>query len=145
MSEALESAEHGIFGALQWLKLGIETAGAVWLAVGAVFALLGLVRAHLRGQTASFLPIRLTFSRYLSLALEFQLAADILSTAIAPTWAELGKLGVTATIRTALNYFLSREIHDGREEQAREESAQPDRTGRADETQAQRLASPGVR
>ena len=55
-------------------------------------------------------PIRLTLARYLSLALEFQLAADILSTAISPSWDEIGKLAAIAVIRTGLNYFLAMEI-----------------------------------
>lgn len=46
----------------------------------------------------------------LSLALEFLLASDILRTAVAPTWNELAKLGTIVVIRTALNYFLEREI-----------------------------------
>jgi uncharacterized membrane protein len=41
-----------------------------------------------------------------------QLAADVLSTAIAPSWDQIGKLGAIAVIRTALNYFLRREMHD---------------------------------
>jgi uncharacterized membrane protein len=106
--------------AIQWLRVALETVGAVWIAVGAVYALVQLVLAHLRGHTASFTPIRLMFSRYLSLALEFQLASDILSTALDPNWQELGKLGAIAAIRTALNFLLSREIHEYRE---REESA----------------------
>ena len=57
-------------------------------------------------------PIRLAFARYLTLALELQLAADILSTSIAPTWDRIGKLAAIAVIRTALNYFLSRELND---------------------------------
>src|SRR5262245_60192864 len=101
--------------AIQWLRVALETVGAAWIAVGSVYALVQLVAAHLRGQTASFTPIRLMFSRYLSLALEFQLASDILSTALDPTWQELGKLGAIAAIRTALNYFLSREIREYRE------------------------------
>jgi uncharacterized membrane protein len=63
-------------------------------------------------QTASFTPIRLAFSRYLSLALEFQLASDILTTALKPSWQDLGRLAAIAAIRTALNYFLSREIRE---------------------------------
>ena len=50
--------------------------------------------------------------RYLSLALEFQLASDILSTSISPTWDEIGKLAATAVIRTGLNFFLSRGIQE---------------------------------
>jgi uncharacterized membrane protein len=38
------------------------------------------------------------------------LAADILRTAIAPTWEEIGKLAAIAALRTLLNYFLEREI-----------------------------------
>jgi uncharacterized membrane protein len=54
--------------------------------------------------------VRLQLGRWLSLALEFELAADILRTAIAPTWEEIGKLAAIAALRTLLNYFLEREI-----------------------------------
>ena len=50
------------------------------------------------------------FAHYLALALEFQLAADILSTAVAPSWDRIGKLAAIAVIRTVLNYFLTREM-----------------------------------
>lgn len=56
--------------------------------------------------------IRLTLARYLALALEFQLGADIISTAVAPTWEEIGKLGAIAVIRTGLNFFLSQELKE---------------------------------
>jgi uncharacterized membrane protein len=54
--------------------------------------------------------IRLRLGRWLALALEFLLAADILRTAVAPTWSEIGQLAAIAAIRTALNYFLQQEI-----------------------------------
>ncbi|GHO47845.1 DUF1622 domain-containing protein [Ktedonospora formicarum] len=54
--------------------------------------------------------IRLRLGRWLALALEFELGADILRTAIAPTWNEIGQLAAIATIRTLLNYFLQKEI-----------------------------------
>jgi hypothetical protein len=38
------------------------------------------------------------------------LAAEILSTSVTPTWDRIGKLAAIAVIRTALNYFLSKEI-----------------------------------
>ena len=80
--------------------------------LGFVLATVQLIRVHLRRETGSFTPIRLTFSRYLSLAFEFQLASDILSTAVAPSWDEIDKLGATAVIRTALKYFLGREMRE---------------------------------
>ena len=112
MAGAFESAEALLAPAVQWLRLAIEAVGALWVAIGFAYALAQVTSAHLRGLTASFTAARLTFSRYLSLALEFQLASDILSTSIAPSWTELGKLGATAVIRTALNYFLSREMRE---------------------------------
>jgi len=45
-------------------------------------------------------------------ALEFQLASDILKTAIAPTYENLIQLGAIAVIRTFLNYFLSKELKE---------------------------------
>ncbi|HZJ12018.1 MAG TPA: DUF1622 domain-containing protein [Methyloceanibacter sp.] len=54
--------------------------------------------------------IWLKFATWILLALEFALAADILRTAVAPTWEDIGKLAVIATIRTMLNYFLAKDI-----------------------------------
>jgi uncharacterized membrane protein len=53
---------------------------------------------------------RLRLARSLALALEFLLAADIMRTAVAPTWHEIGQLAAIAALRTALNFFIQREI-----------------------------------
>jgi hypothetical protein len=47
---------------------------------------------------------------WILLALEFALAADLVRTAVAPTWDDISKLAVIATIRTMLNYFLAKDI-----------------------------------
>ena len=54
--------------------------------------------------------IWLKFATWILLALEFALAADILRTAVAPTWDDITKLAVIAAIRTMLNYFLAKDI-----------------------------------
>ncbi len=107
--------EETIIWIVQWLKLGIETIGATLIAVGVVVAGVKLLRQFAAGDAAEFTSIRLTLARYLALALEFQLGADILSTAIAPSWQQIGKLGAIAVIRTGLNYFLSQEMESERE------------------------------
>lgn len=56
------------------------------------------------------LEIRLSLGKALALALEFLLAADIVRTAVAPTWNDIGKLAAIAVLRTLLNYFLDREL-----------------------------------
>src|SRR5690349_18213503 len=63
--------------------------------------------------------IRIQFGSSLTVALELLLAADILATAIAPTWDDIGKLAAIATLRTALNYFLERELRTSEEDPAK--------------------------
>ena len=48
--------------------------------------------------------------RWLVAGLTFQLAADILETAITTSWDEVARLGAIAAIRTFLNDFLERDI-----------------------------------
>lgn len=111
-----ESAvESTIINAVQWLRLVVETTGAVIIALGVVTAGYQFVRALVPPRLETFNGVRLTLARFLALALEFQLGADILSTAIAPSWDQIGKLGAIAVIRTALNYFLMREMREERE------------------------------
>ncbi len=90
----------------------VEIAGAVIIFVGAVLAFGHFVYRGVtqRQKSEMFVPIRLSLGRFLTLGLEFQLASDVLRTAIAPSFEELGQLAAVATIRTVLNYFLSREI-----------------------------------
>ena len=44
--------------------------------------------------------IWIRFATWILLALEFALAADLVRTAVAPTWDDIAKLAVIATIRT---------------------------------------------
>jgi uncharacterized membrane protein len=110
--------ESGVEGSVvvvvQWLKLIIETTGALIIGLGVVHAAYLLARTLAPPRAESFTGVRLTLARYLALALEFQLGADILTTAVAPTWDQIGKLGAIAVIRTALNFFLIREMRDER-------------------------------
>jgi uncharacterized membrane protein len=115
MNELHVHAEEWVQLAVQWLRLGVEALGALIVGLGVVLAGWLFARALLTRRTADFNAIRLTLARYLAVALEFQLGADILSTAVAPSWDEIGKLGAVAVIRTTLNYFLGKEI---KEEQA---------------------------
>lgn len=69
--------------------------------------------------------IRIQFGSSLTIALELLLAADVLTTAIAPTWDDIGKLAAIATLRTALNYFLERELKQSKNG---ESHSQPERS-----------------
>lgn len=114
-----EHSELFVIAAVNWLRLGVESVGALVIDIGILVALAGFLRGFLQRDTASFISVRLTFARYLALGLEFQLAADILSTAVAPSWDQIGKLAAIAVIRTGLNYFLTRELREMHEGQPR--------------------------
>ena len=95
----------------------VEACAAAVIIIGAVWAFARFAWVGVRQRTTqAFVPVRLTLGRYLVLGLEFQLASDVLRTAVAPSWQDLGKLAAVATIRTALNYFLEKEIESERRE-----------------------------
>ncbi|GAA4341855.1 DUF1622 domain-containing protein [Flaviaesturariibacter amylovorans] len=101
-------------------------AGAVEILAALVIAV-ALLKFLLRYGRHLFHPnegmtnqaIRIHFGSALTLALELLLAADILATAIAPTWDDIGKLAAIAVLRTALNYFLERELKQGGQDGAK--------------------------
>ena len=101
----------------------VEAAGAAVIFVGALVGVVKFVAALPKRNPEEFVPVRLSLGRYLALGLEFRLASDVLRTAIAPSFQELGKLGAVAAIRTALNFFLAREIHEEREQVAEEDES----------------------
>jgi uncharacterized membrane protein len=107
-----QDMETQVQAAVEWLRLAVETLGALVIAAGVLVAVVGLVRSAVKGGQRNFTPVRSSFARYLTLALELQLAADILSTSIAPTWDRIGKLAAIVVIRTALNYFLILEMRE---------------------------------
>lgn len=97
---------------IEYLARGVEFAAAVLIGLAAIEA---TVKSVVLFFTRSAPPeakneVRLTLGRWLAVGLEFELAADILNTAVTPTWNDIEKLAAIATLRTALNYFLEREI-----------------------------------
>jgi uncharacterized membrane protein len=121
--EILEQIEVVATQSVLWLKLAVELVGAVVIGVGCVATVLVLVRRRGDGP-AAYAGVRLLLARYLALGLEFQLAADILATAVDPSWEEIGKLAAIAAIRTLLNFFLGREMKEERAEE-QEERTEP--------------------
>ncbi|MFV2103262.1 DUF1622 domain-containing protein [Micromonospora sp. LOL_024] len=102
-----------------------ELVGVVVIVAGVAWAALRFVVDGLRHRDAAvFTRIRLSLGRFLVLGLEFQLAADILRTALSPTFAQIGQLAGIAAIRTVLNYVLGREIA-----QEQRQIGEPERAG----------------
>jgi uncharacterized membrane protein len=95
------------------IALAAELMCVLCVAIGAATALVRVVLTLVRGQSTDSAVRRgifVGFAGWIILALEFALGADIVRTAIAPTWDQIGQLAAIAAIRTALNYFLEKEV-----------------------------------
>ena len=103
------------------VALFVEAVAAIVITIGAVQAIISLLNPAGKDPTKPFRRkkmIWLRFGIWLLLGLEFELAADIVRTAISPSWTEIGQLGAIAVIRTFLNYFLERDVERYGEEQS---------------------------
>ena len=103
------------------VKLVANYAAILSEAIAVLFIIFGIVGAiFLYVKKAPFLSTdyrvmtksRIHLGHSLSIALEFLIGADILKTAITPTWQDIGQLGAIVGIRTVLNYFLTQELKD---------------------------------
>ena len=110
--------EEYLVTAVGYLRLVVEAIGAAVVGFGVLATTFRYVLTLVGLRRYTNNEIRLYLARYLALGLEFQLGADILATAVAPTLDEVILLGAIAAIRTALNFFLSQEIERERREAA---------------------------
>jgi uncharacterized membrane protein len=110
---------------VDWLELLANFISVLIIAAGIIVASYKVLQTFRKPDLKHYNQARLAFSRYLVLALEFQLAADIVRTAAKPSWADLGILAVVATIRTFLNFFLQKEMKE--EEREVEQASEPAR------------------
>jgi uncharacterized membrane protein len=102
-----------------YLAAFVEAAAALIIAYGAIestIRFLGLAVSR-KNMQFSKEDLRLNLGQWLTLALEFELAADILRTGVAPSWNDIGQLAAIIVIRTALNFFLQKEIARAEERQ----------------------------
>jgi uncharacterized membrane protein len=125
----------------EWLKSFLEAliflanvAGGLVVGVATLRGLLvyALDLIRLRGEEVPKEKIRLSLGRALALALEFQLGADILSTALNPSPTDIGVLAAIAILRTALNFFLQRELREEARRDAERARMEAERSERQD-------------
>lgn len=110
--------ERAIEAAARMME-GIAALVLTWGAITTFFAIVsGVVRGQVShaGQRAAWLRL----ARWLVMSLEFQLAADVLHTSVAPTWTEIGQVAALALIRTFLNWSLEADLEKSATEPAGE-------------------------
>lgn len=108
--ELIEHLEANLKTIASLIKLMLEGIAILCVLFG-ILASLKLAFNHFRKRRHNeYHKLRLKFGRWLALALECQLGADIVGTTIAPSFESLAQLAIVAVIRTFLNYFLNKEL-----------------------------------
>lgn len=117
MKEIIESIRNGLDSWGELTEVLLNAISLLCIVAGVILSLIRAIRK--RRASANGHPLhtyfRMIFGGWLVVALEFQLAADIVGTIVSPTTAHLIELGAIAVIRTFLNYFLGKELSEEKE------------------------------
>ncbi|HLO82805.1 MAG TPA: DUF1622 domain-containing protein [Chitinophagaceae bacterium] len=108
----MENLETILEQTVKLVSLILEFTAVLCIATGFVKTLILLFQRSQSSYSPLYNRLRFKFGGWLALALEFQLASDIVKTTTAPTYEHLIQLGAIAIIRTFLNYFLNKELKE---------------------------------
>lgn len=105
---------------LEWVSAGIDMLSIAIMLIGAARFVIGFVRAETRGagelRVQGIDRYRMELGRYILAGLELLIVSDIIHTALSLELNDLVFLGLLVLIRSAISFFLDREIRDIREE-----------------------------
>ncbi len=93
--------------------LFIDFGAVAFIALASLDALVRAFLAFFKGPVLhAYSPIRWLLARRLTMGLELMIASDIIRTAVAPSWPELGQLAAIVVLRELLNFTLARDIRE---------------------------------
>ena len=104
--------EDLVQAAARQIALAINVIAIIVVVGGVLQSIVGLLRA-MAARTVTLILKRalwLDLARWLIAGLTFQLAADVVETAVLPSWEALGQFAAVAVIRTLLSYSLGRDL-----------------------------------
>ncbi len=100
-----------VFGhILDYIIMGVEAAGVMVIVLSVARTAIRYVVNFFRPEAVDIPTLRLSLGQSMVMALEFQVAADILKTALSPSWTDIMLLGALIGLRTLLNYLLEQEL-----------------------------------
>ncbi len=115
----LSRVAHG----LEWVISGIDLASIAIMLIGSLRFIVGFVQAEASGDAELRVRRidreRMALGRYILSALELLIVSDIIHTALSLALADLLILGLLVLIRSAISFFLDREIREIRDEMGR--------------------------
>lgn len=106
---------HSLGEVLEVMAVGIDLIGVAIIIFGFNIALLKLGSAVLHGaglfkQLGDIADARRTLGAYILTGIEFMIASDIIHTVITREIADLIFVGLLVLIRTAISFFLGKEV-----------------------------------
>ena len=117
MNEFIEALKANLDSWGELMEVVLNAISLICIVAGVIFSLVRGIqqRQHSPNRHPLHTYFRMIFGGWLVVALEFQLAADIVGTIVSPTTAHLVELAAIAVIRTFLNYFLGKELKEEKE------------------------------
>ena len=102
--------EEILTSAIGFLVPVIEACGASIIVLEVIRTMIGYIRNLFRRDPVHVSTLRMRLGQSMVMGIEFQVAADILKTALAPSWNDILLLAALIGLRTVLNYLLEREL-----------------------------------
>ena len=90
----------------------VEACGTLIISLEVARTLVQYLIAFFGRRPMHMLDLRVRLGQSMVMGLEFQVAADILKTALTPTWNDILLLAALIGLRTVLNYLLERELQE---------------------------------
>jgi len=88
----------------------VEACGALIIVIEVIRTAVMYLISYLRRGPLEMTLLRCRLGQSMVMGLEFQVAADILKTALSPQWNDILLLAALIGMRTLLNYLLEREL-----------------------------------
>jgi len=95
---------------LDYIIYGVEALGVLVIVMSAARTAVRYVINYFSPEAVDIPTLRLSLGQSMVMALEFQVAADILKTALSPSWNDIVLLAALIGLRTLLNYLLEQEL-----------------------------------
>ncbi len=102
--------EQALTQALSFVVPLVEACGALIIVLEVLRTIIRYLLAFFRRDSVTVRGLRVRLGRSMVMGLEFQVAADILKTALSPTWNDILLLAALIALRTVLNYLLEYEL-----------------------------------
>lgn len=124
-----------IFELLEWVEFIVDLVGIGILIIGFVKGIFVFIKwelDNLRGGDIydDIMALRSTLGWYIILSLDFLIISDILHSVIKPEFNDLINLGIIVVLRTAIGFFLGRELmelrHAEQEDKLRQQASSSD-------------------